>query len=71
MHKLLTRIRREYGFTAVLITHDVREALTLADRIVVLREGAVALDEHINVPLELRGTSPRLGHLEHRVLAEV
>jgi sulfonate transport system ATP-binding protein len=71
MHKLLVRIRREYGFTALLITHDVREALTLADRIIVLREGAVALDEPINVPLELRGTSPRLGHLEHRVLAEV
>jgi sulfonate transport system ATP-binding protein len=71
MHKLLIRIRREYGFTALLITHDVREALTLADRIVVLREGAVALDEPINVPLDLRGTSPRLGHLEHRVLAEV
>jgi sulfonate transport system ATP-binding protein len=71
MHKLLIRIRREYGFTAVLITHDVREALALADRIVVLREGMVVLDEPINVPLELRGTSPRLGHLEHRVLAEV
>jgi sulfonate transport system ATP-binding protein len=71
MHKLLIRIRREYGFTALLITHDVREALTLADRIVVLREGAVALDEPINVPPELRGTSPRLGHLERRVLAEV
>jgi sulfonate transport system ATP-binding protein len=71
MHKLLLRIRREYGFTALLITHDVREALTLADRIVVLREGGVALDERINVPLELRATSPRLGHLEHRILAEV
>ena len=71
MHKLLIRIRREYGFTALLITHDVREALTLADRIVVLREGAVALDEPINVPQELRATSPRHGHLEHRILAEV
>jgi sulfonate transport system ATP-binding protein len=71
MHKLLIRIRREYGFTAVLITHDVREALTLADRVVVLRDGAIALDERVNVPLELRGTSPRLGHLEHRVLAQV
>jgi len=71
MHKLLIRIRREYGFTGVLITHDVREALTLADRIVVLREGAVGLDEPINVPLEFRASSPRLGHLEHRILAEV
>ena len=71
MHKLLIRIRLEYGFTAVLITHDVREALTLADRIVVLREGSVGLDERINVPLELRATSPRLSHLENRILAEV
>jgi sulfonate transport system ATP-binding protein len=71
MHKLLIRIRLEYGFTALLITHDVREALTLADRILVLREGGIALDERINVPVELRGTSPRLGHLEHRILAEV
>jgi sulfonate transport system ATP-binding protein len=49
----------------------VREALTLADRIVVLRDGAVGLDERIDVPLELRRTSPRLSHLEHRILAAV
>ncbi len=71
MHKLLIRIRLEYGFTGLLITHDVREALTLADRIVVLREGTVALDEPIDVPLALRGTSPRLAQLEHRILTEV
>jgi sulfonate transport system ATP-binding protein len=71
MHQLLIRVRRSYGFTAVLITHDVREALSLADRIVVLRDGAVAHDERIDVPLELRRTSPRLSHLEHRILAEV
>lgn len=34
-------LRRSEGLTAVLVTHDLREALTLADRIVVLRRGRV------------------------------
>jgi ABC-type proline/glycine betaine transport system ATPase subunit len=32
-------IRRELGVTAVLVTHDLREAFLLADLIVVLRRG--------------------------------
>jgi osmoprotectant transport system ATP-binding protein len=35
------RIRRELGVTAVLVTHDLREAFLLADQIVVLRRGRV------------------------------
>jgi osmoprotectant transport system ATP-binding protein len=35
------RIRRELGVTAVLVTHDLREAFLLSDRIVVLRSGRV------------------------------
>jgi osmoprotectant transport system ATP-binding protein len=34
-------LRQSEGLTAVLVTHDLREALTLADRIVVLRGGRV------------------------------
>jgi len=71
MHQLLGRVRGEYGFTGVLITHDVREALALADRVVVLRDGQVAFEERIVVPLNLRHASPRLAHLEQRILAEV
>lgn len=50
MHRLLERIWRERGFTTVLITHDVAEAVALADRVIVLREGAIALD--ITIDLE-------------------
>jgi osmoprotectant transport system ATP-binding protein len=35
------RIRRELGVTAVLVTHDLREAFLLADHIVVMRHGKV------------------------------
>ncbi len=34
-------LQKKLGFTAVLVTHDMTEALLLADRIVVMREGLV------------------------------
>jgi osmoprotectant transport system ATP-binding protein len=37
-------VRRELGVTAVLVTHDLQEAFTLADRIVVMRRGRVEQD---------------------------
>ncbi|MGD0722603.1 MAG: ATP-binding cassette domain-containing protein [Roseiarcus sp.] len=70
MHQLLERLWRERGFTAVLITHDVGEAVALADRVIVLRDGAVALD----LPVALhrpRARDPQVAALQARILAEV
>ena len=36
--------------TAVFVTHDLEEALMLADRVVVLREGKIALDLTLERP---------------------
>ena len=44
MHDLLARIWARGQFTTVLITHDVVEAVTLADRVLVLKDGGLALD---------------------------
>jgi osmoprotectant transport system ATP-binding protein len=40
----LSRIQRQLGLTAVLVTHDVTEALLLGDRIIVMRRGRVVAD---------------------------
>ena len=46
----LKRLHRELGTTMIYVTHDQVEAMTLADRIVVLNGGNV---EQIGTPLEL------------------
>jgi sulfonate transport system ATP-binding protein len=50
MQLLIERIWLRQGFTAVLVTHDVAEAVSLSDRVLVLREGGIALDLAIDLP---------------------
>jgi sulfonate transport system ATP-binding protein len=68
MQSLLEAAWRREGFTASLVTHDVAEAVTLADRIALLEDGAVALDLDVALPRpRLRG-SPEFGRLEETIL---
>lgn len=71
MHELLLRLWRQTGVTAILITHDVGEAVTLADRVLVLRDGGIALDAEIDVPRPRRATDAAVAALERTVLAAV
>ena len=41
VHEAFARVRRELGFTALLVTHDTAEAARLADQVVVMRGGRV------------------------------
>jgi sulfonate transport system ATP-binding protein len=72
MHRLLDRIWREHGFTTLLITHDVAEAVALADRVIVLREGRVALDLPVPLPRPRREEAdPAAVALQARILDAV
>ena len=44
------KLHRDLGATTIYVTHDQIEAMTLADRIVVLRDGQI---EQVGTPLEL------------------
>lgn len=42
MQNLIEQLWQEHGFTAILVTHDVSEAVQLADRIILLDRGHIA-----------------------------
>jgi sulfonate transport system ATP-binding protein len=71
MQKLLSAIWTRDGFTTVLITHDVREAVTLADRVLVLRDGAIACDRRVTAPRPRPVDHPQVLRLEKELLASV
>lgn len=71
MQQLLERIWAEKGFAAVLVTHDVAEAVILADRVVVLEEGRVALDVTIDLPRPRRHGAPGVAAYEQEILGRL
>lgn len=50
LEDLVMRVRRELGITVVLVTHDIDEAIYLADRIVVLSGSPSRVREIVEVP---------------------
>jgi multiple sugar transport system ATP-binding protein len=46
----IAKLHRDLGATTIYVTHDQVEAMTLADRVVVLRDGAI---EQVGSPLDL------------------
>lgn len=50
MRAQITRLHRELAATMIFVTHDQVEAMTLADRIVVMRAGMV---EQVGTPMEV------------------
>jgi NitT/TauT family transport system ATP-binding protein len=51
LEDLVLRVRKELGITVVLVTHDIDEAIYLADRIVVLSGSPSRVREVVDVPL--------------------
>jgi len=50
MQQLLERLWQEQGFTSLLITHDVEEAVVLADRVILIENGQISLNVKIDLP---------------------
>jgi sulfonate transport system ATP-binding protein len=67
MQGLIERIWHDAGFTAVLVTHDVAEAALLADRIVLIEDGGIALDLAVDLPRPRRA-GPAVAEIEQLVL---
>ncbi len=50
MQQLLEDLWQERQFTSLLITHDVEEAVVLADRVILIENGQIALDVSVSLP---------------------
>jgi sulfonate transport system ATP-binding protein len=68
MQRLLERVWHDQGFTAILVTHDVSEAVALADRVLVIEDGGIAHDIDVDIPRPRRRGSAELAALEGSIL---
>lgn len=71
MQGLIETLWQQHGFTVLLVTHDVSEAIALADRVLLIEEGRIGLDLTIDLPRPRRKGSVKLAELEAEVLARV
>ncbi len=71
MQRLIERLWLDKGFTALLVTHDVPEAIALADRVVLIEHGAIKLDLKVDLPRRRERGTPEFAALEGQVLARV
>jgi len=71
MQQLIESLWQARGFTALLVTHDVQEAIALADRVVLIEEGRITLDERIELARPRTRGSLAFARLEEHILSRV
>ncbi|RYZ10130.1 MAG: ATP-binding cassette domain-containing protein [Myxococcales bacterium] len=69
--RLVEDLWRERGFTALLVTHDVTEAVLLADRVILIEEGRIAESFEVAVPRPRRRDNAELAKIASAVLDRI
>ncbi|MFC7677561.1 ABC transporter ATP-binding protein [Paenibacillus sp. GCM10028914] len=70
MQNLIEELWQQQRFTSLLVTHDVTEAVRLADRVIVIDQGAIQLDERIDLPRP-RERSDKFTYYEEKILNQI
>ena len=71
MHVLLKELSARHRPAVLLVTHDVAEAIELADRVVGLEQGKVAADIAVELPQSGPERSVRFAHLRRQLLGRL
>lgn len=71
MHRLVLRLWERHRPAVLLVTHDVDEALALADRVLVLGAGRIAYSATVDVPRPRERNHSTLTELRLRLLREL
>lgn len=71
MQDLVGDLVRRHRPAVLLVTHDVEEAVRLADRVAVLRDGRLVRDERVAVERPRDPADPAFAELRRRLLADL
>ncbi|MGK5080996.1 ATP-binding cassette domain-containing protein [Janthinobacterium sp. HLX7-2] len=71
MQQLIESLWLARGFTAVLVTHDVAEAVALADRVLLIEDGQITLDVQVDLPRPRQRGNAAFAALEQAILSRV
>ncbi|MBF6078748.1 ABC transporter ATP-binding protein [Nocardia beijingensis] len=71
MHELLRQLIRRRRPTVLLVTHDVDEAIALADRVLVLDEGRITVDVPVDLPAERDPSLPEFQRVRRALLSSL
>jgi sulfonate transport system ATP-binding protein len=69
--KLVEALWVKHAFTAVLVTHDVDEAVLLGDHVLVINEGRIVFRQRVDLPRPRVRNSPEVGALAAKVLEAI
>jgi sulfonate transport system ATP-binding protein len=70
MHELVLALWHKHAPAVLIVTHDVEEAIFLADRVLVLDGGRIAVEERIDLPRP-RDVSPEFQAIRQRLLGHL
>ena len=68
MQRLIESLWQQRRFTAILVTHDVEEAVALADRVILIEDGRITFDQAIELPRPRSRGNPAFARLEETIL---
>jgi len=71
IQEMIERLWQDRGFTTLLVTHDVEEAVALADRVVLIDAGCIALDLAVPLPRPRDRESSDFNRRKETVLARL
>jgi sulfonate transport system ATP-binding protein len=71
MHGLVADLWRRHNPAVLLVTHDVWEAVLLADRVLILDDGRIAHEASVDTPHPRHRSDPTLARLEASLLARL
>lgn len=74
MHQLIEELWLNKRFTAVLVTHDVEEAVALANRVILIEDGEIVMNQAIKLPYPRQREhplfSPTVSQILNRILGK-